>query len=332
VQALVVHELTGPEAAVLETVPDPPPAGADGRLLLEVHAVGLGLRDVLIVEGAYQDRPTPPFIPAGEVAGIVREAPPGSSLRPGDRVAAFTGLGGGLCELAVADPRWVLRLPGAFSFAAGAALLINYTTAWFALDRCGVSEGDIVLIQGAAGGVGTATIEVARAAGAICIAVVSSDDKEQVVRDLGAEHVVRSTGRWLDAVRRITDGRGVDIVVDMVGGDRFLDSVRSLANGGQLAVVGFAAGSIPEVKVNRLLLRGASIHGIELSAYSRKHPDTGLRAMEDLERLVGDGALNPLVGPRVPFDRAADALRIVKERRVLGKAVVEVMPEPRARG
>jgi NADPH2:quinone reductase len=326
VQAIVVHQLGGAEGAVLETVPDPPPAGPEGRLLVEVHAAGLGFRDVLIVEGAYQIRPDVPFVPGGELAGIVREAPAGSRVRPGDRVAAATGVGGALCEFAVADPRWVLRLPDDYSFAAGAAIMINYTTAWFALDRCGVGPGHTVLIQGAAGGVGTATIELARAAGATCIAIVSTDAKHQAVRRLGAEHVVRTTDPWLETVRTITARRGVDAVIDMVGGDRFTDSVRSLATGGQLAVVGFAGGSIPELKLNRLLLRSASIHGIELSAYSATYPHTGVRAMDELERLLRDGAVNPLIGVVERFDRAAEALRIVKERRVLGKAVVAVKP------
>jgi NADPH2:quinone reductase len=323
-QAIVVRELTGPDAAAVATVPDPPPAGPRGRLLIEVHAVGLGFRDVLIVEGAYQEVPPTPFVPGGEVAGIVREAPSGSRVRPGDRVAAVTGLGGGLCELAVANPQWVVRLPDACSFTTGAALMINYSTAWFAVDQCSVTSGETVLIQGAAGGVGTAAIELARAAGATCIAVVSTDEKEHVARRLGAGHVVRADGPWLEEVRGITRGRGVDVVIDPVGGDRFSDSLRSLRVGGRLAVVGFAGGSIPEVKLNRLLLRSASLHGIELSAFSREHPETGERAMRELEHLLERGALHPLVGEVVPFAAAREALRTVRERRVLGKAVVEV--------
>jgi NADPH2:quinone reductase len=323
-QAIVVRELTGPDAAVLGTLPDPPPADPAGRLLIEVRAVGLGFRDVLIVEGAYQEVPATPFVPGGEVAGIVREAPAGAPVKPGDRVAAATGLGGGLCEFAIAIPQWVVRLPDACSFIEGAALMINYSTAWFALERCGVVAGETVLIQGAAGGVGTAAIEIARAAGAVCIAVVSSDEKERVARDLGADQVVRADGPWLEDVRRITSGRGVDVVVETIGGDRFADSIRSLAVGGRLAVVGFAGGSIPQVKVNRLLLRSASLHGIELSAFSREHPQTGQRAMREIEQLLRDGALHPLIGAVVPFPDAGEALRIVKERRALGKAVVQV--------
>src|SRR4051794_38686992 len=239
-RAVVVQELIGPDGAALVEVPEP--SGGhwltpDQRLLIEVHAAAICFPDLLQTRGLYQHSVDPPFIRGGEVGGIVLEAPAGSDLQPGDRVCGVVRRGA-MAERALAPPPFILRLPDQMSFAEGAALYINYTTAWFGLHRAGTVAGETVLIQGAAGGVGTAAIEVARAFGGRTIAVVSSDEKEAAVRSLGADHVVRSTGPWLSDVRSSTGGRGVEVVLDMVGGDRFLDSVRSLAIGGRRLVRG----------------------------------------------------------------------------------------------
>jgi NADPH2:quinone reductase len=229
-----------------------------------------------------------------------------------------------VAEFALAMPQHTLRLPDAMSFVEGAALYLNYATAWYALHRLGVLAGETVLVQGAAGGVGTAALDLCSALGARSIAVVSSDVKQQVARTMGADFVVRSGGSWLEEVRALTGGRGVQAVVDPVGGDRFLDSVRSLAIGGRLAVVGFTGGSIPELKVNRLLLRNLTVLGVEMVAMDKQVPGTVRMVNEAIEALALSAQIKPLVGLRVPFSRAADALRALERREAVGKVVVEV--------
>ena len=288
-----------------------------------MHAAAICFPDLLQTRGLYQHSVEAPFISGGEVGGIVLEAPEGSPFAPGDRVCGVVRRGA-MAERALAPPPFILRLPDHMSFAEGAALYINYTTAWFGLHRAGVRPGETVLIQGAAGGVGTAAIEVAKAFGSPTIAVVSSDEKETAVRSLGADCVVRSTGPWLDEVRSLTDGRGVEVVLDMVGGDRFLDSVRSLAIGGRLVVVGFAGGEIPTIKVNRLLLRNLSLTGISMDIHEQEHPGTMARINAAVQALADDGAIHPLIGVRVPFEDGAEALRIMERRAAIGKIVVDV--------
>jgi len=326
-RAVVVRELVGPDGAVLEEVAEP--AGAhwltpDERLLIEVHAAAICFPDLLQTRGLYQHSVDPPFITGGEVGGVVLEAPPGSGFAAGDRVCGVVRRGA-MAERVLAPAPFLLRLPEGMSYAEGAALYINYTTAWFGLYRAGVVEGETVLLQGAAGGVGTAAIEVAaKAFGARTISVVSSDAKEAAVRALGTDAVVRSGGDWLPDVRELTEGRGVEVVLDMVGGDRFLDSVRSLSVGGRLVVVGFAGGSIPTIKVNRLLLRNLTLTGISMDIYEQEHPGTMARVNAAVQALADGGAIHPLIGARVPFEDGAEALRIMERREAIGKIVVDV--------
>src|SRR5690348_209685 len=222
-------------------------------VVVDVHVAGVSFPEVLQTRGEYQVRPDLPFVPGSEVAGIVRGVSGDANVGEGDRVAAFCMLGG-FAERAAAPGFFTFPLPDALDFAQGAGLVLNYHTAYFALKLRGrLSEGETVLVHGAAGGVGSASLQVARGLGARTIAVVSSDEKEQVARQAGADEVVRSDGPWKDQAKDISNG-GVDIVIDPVGGDRFTDSLRSLREGGRLVVVGFTAGSIPEVRVNRLLL------------------------------------------------------------------------------
>jgi NADPH2:quinone reductase len=326
-RAVVLEELGGPDAAKLAEIDEPhgahPMGDGGGRLLVEVHAAGVSFPDLLRSRGEYQMRPPLPFAIGAEVAGVVREADPGSAFRPGDRVAALTHWGG-VAELALAMPQHTLRLPETMDYAQGAALYLNYSTAWYALHRAGVQAGETVLVQGAAGGVGTATLEIAAALGARSIAVVSSDGKERAARDMGADEVVRSDGPWLEEVRGLTGGRGVQAVIDPVGGDRFLDSVRSLAIGGRLAVVGFTGGSIPELKVNRLLLRNLTVMGVEMVAMDKAVPGTIRMVNEGVQVLADAGRIRTLVGVRLPLEQGAEALRVLERREAIGKVVVEV--------
>jgi NADPH2:quinone reductase len=324
-RALQIPKLDGPDALEATERPEPEPSHpvSPGRgVVVEVRAIGVSFPDLLQTRGLYQIKPDLPYVPGGEIAGVVTEASGDAGFAPGDRVAAMT-LTGGMAERAVAPPLLTFRLPDALDDAQGAALIMNYHTALFALKtRAALREGETVLVHGAAGGVGTATLQVAGALGARTIAVVSSDAKEAAAREAGADEVVRSDAAWKDAARELSGG-GVDVVVDPVGGDRFTDSLRSLREGGRVVVVGFTGGSIPEVRVNRLLLNNVSVVGAGWGAYAMPKPDFIRSLGEELEAMIGAGAVRPLIGARFPFDQAADALRALERREAIGKVVVE---------
>jgi NADPH2:quinone reductase len=212
-------------------------------------------------------------------------------------------------------------------FDAATAMTVNYQTSYFALITRGqLRAGEAVLVHGAAGGVGSAAVQIARAAGATVIAVVHGDEKMAIARDSGADHCTEAESDWLTEVRRLTDDRGVDVVYDPVGGDRFTDSVRSMAPGGRLLVVGFAGGSIPTVQVNRLLLKNTSVVGVAWPEYARVDPNMPRDVAAGLAKMWDDGFIKPIVGSRYPLERAADALREIDERRATGKVVLVIRP------
>ena len=240
-RAIQIVELTGPDSALqVVELPDPEPSHMmtpGSGVVVDVHAAGVSFPELLQTRGEYQVKPPLPFVPGSEVGGVVRSAPAGAAVSAGDRVAAFCMLGG-FASVAVAPEYFCFPLSDELDFAQGASLVLNYHTAYFALKLRGrLAAGETVLVHGAAGGVGTATLQVARGFGARTIAVVSDDAKEQVARDAGADEVVRSNGPWKDQAKQISGG-GVDVVLDPVGGDRFTDSLRSLREGGRLVVVG----------------------------------------------------------------------------------------------
>jgi NADPH:quinone reductase len=327
-RGVVVESLEGPDAVVLRDVPAPagahPGAAGGERLLIEVHCAGVSFPDLLQSRGEYQLSVPTPFVTGGEAAGIVREADPASGFQPGDRVAGVVHYGA-MAELALAMPQYTVRLPDGMNFAQGAALYLNYATAWFAIRRGQVQAGETALVQGAAGGVGTAVLDLLRSVGARAIAVVSSDEKAEAAIAMGAEHVVRSTGPWLEEVRERTGGHCVDIVFDPVGGDRFTDSLRALDLYGRLIVIGFTGREIPTVKVNRLLLRNLTVTGIGMEPLDRRFPGSIRRISDEIEQLAADGAVNPLVGVRLPLAQGADALRMLDRREAIGKIVVDVV-------
>jgi len=325
-RALQIAELRGPDALTVVELPEPRPdhfLSAGQGVVVDVRAAAVSFPDVLQSRGLYQFKPELPFVPGAEVAGVVVEAPEGGPLVPGDRVAALTMLGG-MAERAVAPPALTFRLHERLDFAEGAALVLNYHTAYFALRLRGqLRSGEWVLVHGAAGGVGTASLQVAKALGASTIAVVSSDAKERVARQAGADEVVRADGEWREEAKRISGG-GVDVVLDPVGGDRFTDSLRALREDGRLVVVGFAGGSIPEVRVNRLLLNNVSVVGAGWGAYVMSKPELCREVGAALDRRTAGGAIRPIVGARFPLDRAADAMRLIEERSAVGKVVLDL--------
>jgi NADPH2:quinone reductase len=324
-RAIQITELTGPQSALaLVDLPEPAPehpTTPGSGVLIDVHAAGVSFPEVLQTRGQYQFKPPLPFVPGSEVAGIVRAAPEGSPVQPGDRVAGFCFLGG-FAEAAVAPVHFTFALPDELDFRQGASLVLNYHTAYFALVTRGrLAAGETVLVHGAAGGVGTATLQVARGLGARTIAVVSTDEKAEVARRAGADDVLRSDGPWKDEARALG---GADVVLDPVGGERFTDSIRSLKEGGRVLVVGFTEGSIPEVKVNRLLLGNTEIVGAGWGAYAMAKPEYVAEVGEALGRLIDAGHIRPIVGAAFPLERAGDALTLIDTRGATGKVVLDV--------
>ena len=325
-RALQIAEESGPDALQLTEAPEPEPSHmltpGEG-VVVDVKAAAVSFPDVLQSRGLYQYKPEMPFIPGAEVAGTVRSAPAAAGFSPGDRVAAFTAMGG-MAEVAVAPAFMTFPLADQLDFAQGAALILNYHTAYFALKLRGrLAEGERVLVHGAAGGVGTAALQVAKGLGATTVAVVSSDEKEQVARDAGADDVVRSDGPWREQAVELTGG-GVDVVLDPVGGDRFTDSLRSLREDGRVVVVGFTGGSIPEVKVNRLLLRNTEVIGAGWGGYVMSKPDLNGKIGAALDAMIAAGTVRPIVGQRFPLAQGAEAMRVIDERRATGKVVLDV--------
>lgn len=323
---MVVERLEGPSAVRVREFDAPEGAHhrANGqRVVVDVRAAGLSIIDVLQSRGQYQYGIPAPFVSGSEVSGVVREADSASGFRVGDRVGGIV-FWGGLAPEALVAPEYTVRIPDAMSFAEGAAVYLNYSTAWYAYDRSSVRPGDTVLVHGAAGGVGTAVLDLASAFGASVIAVVSSDDKEALARASGATHVVRSDGPWLAEVKALTGGHGVDVVLDPVGGDRFTDSLRALRIGGTLVVIGFVGGSIPSVKVNRLLLRNLTVTGISMDTMDTEEPGTLLRVRDAVQALLDAGRIHPVVGERFPLSRSREALESLERRTALGKVVVEL--------
>lgn len=321
-RAVRVVSLDGPGSLELAEIDEP--AGADG-IVIDVHAAGVAFPDALLTRGLYQYRPELPFTLGAELAGVVRTAPPGAHVRPGDRVLGLTMIGGAMAETAVLDAERAFPLPDAVSFEAGAGLLFNDLTVYFALTVRGrLSPGETVLVHGAAGGIGTSTLRLAPALGAgRVIAVVSTEEKAEVARANGATDVVLADG-FKDAVAELTGGRGVDIVLDPVGGDRFTDSLRSLAPAGRLLVVGFTGGEIPTVKVNRLLLNNIDVVGVGWGAWTLGHPNSLREQWDGLAALLNSGRLAAPHPEVYPFEEAAAAVAALENRTARGKVVLRI--------
>lgn len=321
-RAVQVSRLDGPQAVQVVDLDEP---GGAGMVVIDVHAAGVAFPDVLQSRGLYQHKAPLPFVPGAEAAGVVRSAPAGAHVKPGDRVAALTLLNDAMAQVIALPAEQVFALPDTVSFEAGAGLLFNDLTVHFALTTRGrLVAGETVLVHGAAGGIGTSTLRLAPALGASrVIAVVSTEDKAEVARAAGATDVVLAGG-FKEAVGELTGGRGVDIVLDPVGGDRFTDSLRSLAPGGRLLVVGFTGGEIPSVKVNRLLLNNTDAVGVGWGAWAMSHPGFLATQWEVLSPLLASGALPPPEPHVFSLDRATEALQALENRTAKGKVVLRM--------
>jgi NADPH:quinone reductase len=318
-RAAMITALEGPGAVQVKETSEPTPM--DHQILIDVEYAGVAFPDVLQTRGEYQLRPELPFTPGWEVSGVVRAD--GDGFRAGDRVAAMPVLGG-IAETVAVHAHMVFPLPDAVPFDKAAALPLNYLTAHFTLTRRGrLAKGETVLVQGAGGGVGTAACQLAAAYGARVIGVVSTSEKGQYARRAGAHDVVLANG-FRDEVKRLTGGRGVDLVVDPVGGDRFTDSLRSLSPEGRLLVIGFAGREIPTVKANRLLLTNTAVIGAATNEFWMKHPEYPRQQWDDLVPMLESGALDPPIGSVFSLDEVGEAIRTLDERRATGKVLVRV--------
>lgn len=318
-KALVAQELSGPSGLAYTDVDD---VSSDTAVVIDVGAAGVCFPDLLMLRGEYQMKMPPPFVPGVEVAGTVRSAPASSGFTAGQRVSGFSLLGGWAEQVAVpADA--VIPTNDALDDASAVCLLGNYYTMYFALQRRGALQpGETVLVLGSGGGVGTASVQIAKALGAKVIAMVHRPSAVPFVESLGADVVLPLTDGWLDAVKAETGGRGVDLVVDPIGGAAFDDAIRAMATEGRLLVIGFAAGGIPTVKVNRLLLRNVSVVGVGWGEFVNRTPGAQAQVGAALASLVNAG-LRPPAPVRFPLSDGAAALQALADGEINGKLVLE---------
>lgn len=315
------HSFGPPEILVWEEVSDPPLA--EGQVRIEIAASAINFPDVLFTAGTYQVKPKPPFIPGFEVAGVVLESRE-PSLPVGTRVASTLDGSGGYASRAVAGLNGTYALPDGISFEDAAALTVTYQTGHFALHRrAGIKAGDTVLVHAGAGGVGSAAIQLAKAAGATVIATAGGPDKKEVCRALGADVAVDYKNEdFVAIVKARTGGRGVDIVFDPVGGDVFDLSTKCIAFEGRIVVIGFTSGRFPEARANHLLVKNYGVLGLHWGAYSLHDPAAVRRVQGELYALHGKGAIKPLISARRPMAEAQAAMTAVASRATTGKVVL----------
>jgi NADPH:quinone reductase len=321
-RAVVCKEFGPPRSLVVEEVPDP--KVKPGHVRIDVHAAGVNFPDVLIIQDKYQFKPPLPFTPGGEVAGVIREVGEGvSDFAAGDRVLASTGWGG-FAEALVIDRSRVFRIPDQMDFPAASALLMTYGTSHYALkDRAGLQPGETLAVLGAAGGVGLAAVELGKQMGARVIACASSDEKIAVCREHGADEGINYTREDLkERLKVLTEGRGVDVVYDPVGGPFSEPALRSTAWEGRFLVIGFAAGDIPRLPLNLTLLKGCSIVGVFWGAFTGKEPARNRANIEELMQWYIDGRIRPYVSATYPLEDVASALEAMERREVKGKVVL----------
>jgi NADPH2:quinone reductase len=329
-RAVVVRDWGRPEDASVEEVPKPSPG--PGEVLVEARALGVNYPDLLVIAGAYQVKPPLPFTPGKELAGVVAAVGEGvTAWKPGDRVIGQVEYGA-WGEFAVVGAEQCFAIPDGMPFEQAASMGIVYQTAWFAsMDRGQFTPGDVVLVTGATGGVGLAALHLVKALGGVALAAVSGPEKAEAARAAGADHVIDLAAGTLrdnlrdglrDQVRAATGGHGCDICIDPVGGDVFDAAMRALAWRGRMVVVGFASGRIPEIKANYLLVKNIAVAGIQWSDYRDNTPDAMIDAQARMFELWREGKLRVTVMDAFPLDRFADALAVIRERRVIGKVVL----------
>jgi NADPH:quinone reductase len=321
-RAVVCRSYGPPEDLVVDDVADPTPG--PGQLLVRVHAAAVNFPDVLLIAGKYQVKIPVPFTPGSELAGEVVAAGDGASFGPGDRVFGATPTGA-FAELALLDAHQVSAVPDGIDFASAAAFGVTYRTAYHALRSVAqVAEGDWVVVLGAAGGVGQAALDLAVSMKARVLAAASTEDKLEICRQRGAEATVAYDREDLKSAIRELTGGGARVVIDPVGGRYAEPALRSLARGGTFITLGYAAGSIPAIPLNLVLLKDITIRGMEIRTFTADHPDDSARDVRELRQMFADGRIQPYIGARFPLADAAKALRHVAERKAVGKVIIDV--------
>jgi NADPH2:quinone reductase len=321
-RAVICHTYGPPEDLVVDDVPDPTPG--PGQLVVQVRAAAVNFPDVLLIAGKYQVKIPVPFTPGSELAGEVVAAGSGAPFRLGDRVFGSTPTGA-FAELALLDAHAVSAIPDGADFAAAAAFGVTYRTAYHALRSVAqVAEGDWVVVLGAAGGVGQAALDLAVAMKARVVAAASTVQKLDVCRQRGAEATVDYDREDLKSrIRELTDG-GARVVIDPVGGPYAEQALRALARGGVFVTLGYAAGAIPAIPLNLVLLKDITVRGMEIRTFTADHPDDAARDMHELQQMFADGRIRPHIGARFPLSDTAAALRHVAERKAIGKVVIDM--------
>jgi NADPH:quinone reductase len=321
-RAVVCGSYGPPEDLTVDDVADPTPG--PGQLLVRVHAAAVNFPDVLLIAGKYQVKIPVPFTPGSELAGEVVAAGDGASFGPGDRVFGATPTGA-FAELALLDAHQVSAVPDGIDFAPAAAFGVTYRTAYHALRSVAqVAEGDWVVILGAAGGVGQAALDLAVGMKARVLAAASTEDKLEICRQRGAEATIAYDRDDLKSAIRGLTGGGARVVIDPVGGRYAEPALRGLARGGTFITLGYAAGSIPAIPLNLVLLKDITIRGMEIRTFTADHPDDAARDIRELQQMFADGRIQPYIGARFPLADAAKALRHVAERKAVGKVVIDV--------
>ena len=321
-KAVVCEAFGGPEVLALREVPEPPLPGP-GELQVRIQARGVQYVDVLMLAGKYQYRPEPPFVPGGEGAGEVVAVGPGvGGFKPGDRVMSRQRLGAfaelGNCKAEECDP-----IPAALSLEEAAVFRGAYSTAYHALLQRGrLAKGDRVLIHGASGGIGIPAIQIAKLFGAEVIATASTDEKRAVCLAEGADHAIDYREGFRDKVMELTGGRGVDIIYDPVNGPTFEESLRCLAWGGRILILGFLGGEPARARTNYLLIKGIEAIGVRIGGLNEAHPEIAAANSRTLLDLAGQGKLKPRIWRRYALSEAAGAVQALIDRQVIGKAVV----------
>jgi NADPH2:quinone reductase len=320
-RAIVCRAYGPPEHLVLDDVEEP--VAGPGQLLVQVHAAAVNFPDVLFVAGKYQVRIPPPFIPGNEIAGEVIAAGDGAPFGPGQRVSGTTF--GAFAERALLDAGTAMLVPDDADFASAAAFGVTYRTAYHALrSTAEVAEGDWVVVLGAAGGVGLAAVDLAVALKARVLAAASSPEKLDLCRQRGAEATVDYDREDLKSRIRDLTGDSARVVIDPVGGPYSEPALRGLARGGTFVTLGYAAGTIPAIPLNLVLLKDITVRGMEIRTFMADHPDEAIRDTEELTEMFAAGIVRPYIGARFPLAETPAALRYVAERKVLGKVVIEV--------
>src|SRR5438874_4466873 len=321
-KAMVCEAFGGPEVLALRDVPDPPPPGP-GEVQVRLGARGVQYVDVLMLAGKYQFRPEPPFIPGSEGAGEVVAVGPGvGAFKPGDRVMSRHRLGA-FAQLGNSKAEDCDLIPSAMSLEEAAVFRNVYHTAYHALLQRGrLERGDWVLVHGAAGGIGLPAIQIAKLYGANVIATASTEEKRAVCLEEGADHAIDYHSGFRDQVMDLTGGRGVDIVYDPVNGLTFDESLRCLAWGGRILILGFLGGAPAAARSNYLLIKGIEAIGVRIGGLNEAHPEIAAANIKTLIELAAQGKLKPRIWRRFPLERAADAVQALIDRQVIGKAVL----------